>query len=139
MQDYEWIDHTGDMGIRIVAPDVKTLFFKAAQGMFSVMAEPKGPLIDALRRKHTFNLQEQDLDSLMILWLSELLSVSECEHLFFVDFEITHFSFTEICAVAWGIERQHFHYLREVKAVTYHDFHVDQKNGEYRAEIIFDL
>ena len=40
MKDYELIEHTADVGIRISGNDLKELFIKAAQAMFDIICEP---------------------------------------------------------------------------------------------------
>ena len=68
----EWIepfDHTADIGIAVRAPDLKTLFERAAWAMFSFVTD-----LEAVRplQRTALSVQAPDREALLVKWLSEL-------------------------------------------------------------------
>ena len=141
MGDYELLDHTADIGIRVKGADLKSLFINAAAAMFDIIADgpklPKGQ--KAQKKTIKVRLKAKNREELFVRWLSELLSLSDCEDVFFADFDIAALSDTALEGKAVGIPRRHFVGKREVKAVTYHQLKLTQEGAAYSAEVIFDV
>lgn len=132
---YEEIEHTADVGIRAHGKTASAIFEAAAEGMFSLIAnpakvKPKGEV--------EIRLKGEDLPGLLVAWLSELLFLHETQHLLFSRFEV-HVRGTTLTARAWGetIDRRRHELKLAVKAVTYHRLSVDPAKGV--AEVIFDV
>ena len=47
---FEFFDHTADLGLRIEAPDLDTLFAEAAQALFAVIVEDPSAIAPAEER-----------------------------------------------------------------------------------------
>jgi len=138
MGEYELIDHTADIGIKLKAKDLSSLFVNSAAAMFDVIAKKKTKKF--LKGKNfEIHLKEESLDELFMAWLRELLSLADCEDVIFTKFAVEHLAETEIKALVTGLKRSHFHIIREIKAVTYHDLKIGRVDGIFRAEVIFDV
>ncbi|MFQ6114723.1 MAG: archease [bacterium] len=74
------IDHTADYGVRVTASHLSLLFEKMAEILSSAMVDLSGV---ADNRKKTLSFKENDLESLMMSWLSELLFLFEVKNLIF--------------------------------------------------------
>jgi SHS2 domain-containing protein len=135
---YEIIEHTADIGLRIYGKDLKELFTHAAQGMFDLITD-----VQKIDTKDTlsFELDAEKVDDLLLKWLRELLFVFSTRKLIFKDF--TFDSITEKAfkvKARGGLFNPKIHDQKnEVKAVTYYDFKVEKKAGEWVAEVIFDI
>lgn len=132
---YEEIEHTADVGIRAYGKTASAIFASAAEGMFSLIAdptavEPKGEV--------EIRLRAEDLPRLLVAWLSELLFIHETQHLLFSRFSV-RVRGTSLRAKASGetIDRRRHELKLAVKAVTYHRLSVDLAKGV--AEVIFDV
>lgn len=131
---YEEIEHTADVGIRAYGKTASELFAAAAEGLFSLIADPakikpKGEV--------EIRLRADDLPQLLVAWLSELLFLHETQRLLFCKFEV-HVRGTTLRAHSWGetIDKRRHELKLAIKAVTYHRLSVDVKKGV--AEVIFD-
>jgi SHS2 domain-containing protein len=82
-----------------------------------------------------------DLPDLMVRWLTEILYLFEGEHLVTTDIIIDSLSSATIDATLTALPFDPLRYdiLREIKAVTYHQIAVTQKEGLWKARVIFDL
>jgi len=136
--DYLLLDHTADMGFEIKGSDQVNLFEKAGKAllhmMFGVISAKGTDLIK-------ISLSGDDLSDLMVRWLTEILYLYEGEHLVTTDIIIDSFSSTTINATlsALPFDPLRHEILREIKAVTYHQIEVAEKDGIWKARVIFDL
>ncbi len=139
MVEYELIDHTADIGIRVEAKDLKNLFADAAVAMFDVIAEKMNVTTGMKKKNIKVTLQAGNREELLLRWLSELLSLADCKGVYFNKFDIESLTNTAIEAKASGFLRKYFVGKREIKAVTYHDLKIEEQGGLFTAEVIFDV
>jgi len=135
---YELFEHTADLGLRVVAPDLNSLFREAAEGFFSILVEEIPPNDAAQRRK--FSIEGGRPDYLFLDWLNELLYVFDTEKLLLRDFD-TRVSSTGLEATgrAQPLDPARHRVLREVKAITYHRLKVERTEEGWVAEVIVDI
>ena len=136
---YETFEHTADLGLRIRASDLNTLFADAARGLFSMIV----PDINSVRVQSvvSFELDAEDLDLLLFDWLSELLYTYETRHLLFSEFDIEIVD-SRLKATARGepIDSARRELDHEVKAITYHGLKLEREpDGQWLAEVIVDI
>ena len=135
---YETFDHTADLGLRIRAPDLDTLFSEAGRALFAVIVEN----VDAVepRRELRIELDGDDRELLLFDWLKELLYYFDSQHLLFSRFQV-HVSDTGLKGSAWGepLDRSRHSLLHEVKAITYHGLTVERTDQGWLAEVIVDI
>lgn len=135
---YETFEHTADLGLRIRATDLDTLFIEAAQCLFSAIVEN----LDAVEPKQTIEitLEGDEREYLLFDWLNELLYRCDTEHLLFSQFEVK-VTPTGLAATARGepLDRDRHRLTHEVKAITYHGLKVEQTKDGWLAEVIVDI
>ena len=132
---YEELDHTADAGIRAYGATLEDLFENAAAGLFSLITD-----LEKVRAvgEVKVRVQADDLGSLMVNWLSELLFLHETQHLLLCEFDVT-LNGLRLQGRARGerIDKRRHTLNLVVKAVTYHGLKVDPTKGV--AEVIFDI
>lgn len=135
---YEVFEHTADLGLRIRAGSPETLLVEAARGLMSVLiANPED--IRAVQSETIF-VPGNELDYLLFDWLSELLYLFSTRRLIFHDYdvELTDEGLKARCrGETLDLERHRAEH--EVKAITYHEFKVEQLGQIWQAEIIVDI
>jgi SHS2 domain-containing protein len=83
------------------------------------------------------SLRAPDREGLLVRWLQEVLLCLEVDRLLPTRIEVTVSPTLELDA-RWeataldGVEKP-------IKAVTYHDLHIDQAGGELEATVVFDV
>ena len=145
---YEIIEHTADVGLRIWGKNSAEIFTESAKGLFELMTD-LGPIreesdsekADAFKIAYPFSIQAEDLSQLLFNWLRELLFVFSTQKLVFWDFRYEKLTDQALRVSAFGgrFDPDRHEQRYEVKAVTYHGFRLEKKNGGYSAEIIFDI
>ncbi len=134
----EYIDHTGDTGIVVTADTLEQVFITAAKSMFHMICPQK---VEKPEITKTISFQSDDLEQMMVNWLSELNYLFQTESFLLGSIADIHFSNNVLSANVSGesldCSRHEIH--MEIKAVTYHDIYVKPVNGSWQARIIFDI
>jgi SHS2 domain-containing protein len=137
MKRFEFIEHTADVGIRADGHTLSELFGNAALGMFSLIAD-----LDNLTPTETIAVEVEapDPESLLMLWLTELIYHYETERILFCQFLVQEFGSHRLRGVAKGQRFQPggIEILRHIKAVTYHELEVKETPEGWTAQVIFD-
>lgn len=135
---YETFEHTADLGLRIRAPDLDTLFAEAAQALFATIVDDLGSVQP--QQCIEVNLASDELTYLLFDWLNELLYRWDTEHLLFGRFEV-QVSDAGLVGKAWGepLDRSRHVLAHEVKAITYHGLTVVTDGEGWLAEMIIDI
>lgn len=132
---YEELDHTADVGIRAHGATLDELFAAAAAGMFSLVADLRK--VRAVGEVEV-RVKADDLEALMVRWLSELLFLHETQRLLLKEFDVRIDGMClEARARGETIDKKRHELKLNIKAVTYHRLRVDRKAG--LAEVIFDI
>jgi SHS2 domain-containing protein len=139
MKNFEIIDTTADIGIRAFGADWRELYANAALGMLSLITD-----IESIqeRLERDISVAAPDREGLLAAWLNELIFLFDTEMLLFNRFEIARLSRTQIKARCFGekADRSRHELKRGIKSATYHKLKVKkQKDGEFWAEVIFDI
>jgi protein archease len=135
---YRLISHTADLGMEVQGKDLNDLFRQAAWSFFDIMVDARR--IEPNQEK-AVSVEAPDREALLVAWLGELLYIFETGHLVFGKFLISSLTPQALQASAWGEKydpRKHLFKLG-IKAVTYHQVHIWEEKGEWRARVIFDL
>jgi SHS2 domain-containing protein len=135
---YEHFEHTADLGLRVRATDLNTLFAEAAEALTAAIIEE----VDVVEPRDSIAVRVTGTDRAFLLfdWLRELLYRFDAERRLFRRFDV-RVSEGGLDATAWGepYDAERHPLSHEVKAITYHGLRVDQEDGGWVAEVIVDI
>lgn len=135
---HEVFEHTADLGFRIRAKDLNTLFREAAEVLFETIA----PDLSSIKqtRQVEIRLDGDDREFLLFDWLKQLLYQFDAEHLLLSRFEV-EVRDDGLAATAWGepLDPDRHVLEHEVKAITYHGLRLEKTDDEWLAEVIVDI
>lgn len=135
---YEIFEHTADVGIRIQADDLNSLFAEAGSALFCVIVHN----LDEVQTTTTvpFEIPGKQADFLLLDWLTELLFTFESRRLLLHEFTVC-LEDDGLTASACGepYDEVRHQLEHEVKAITYHGLRVEQADGGWIAEVILDI
>jgi SHS2 domain-containing protein len=139
-ESFEILDHTADLGILVSGQDIKHLFQNAAHAMMKIMVDLQSDQTGS--RFQEISLKGTDLTDLLVRWLGEILYLFEGENRAVTRTKIIRIRPDNLDArietIPFSINRHEI--LTEIKAVTYHQAEtLQEKNGSWKARIIFDL
>jgi SHS2 domain-containing protein len=135
---FEILEHPADIGFRAFAPTLPALYAEAALAMLSIAGDPNAA---EPRNEYRIAVDSGDRDSLMVDWLNEVLYWFDGRLIAFRDFRVDTWRDDRIEAVGVGEprhpERHRSHLI--VKAVTYHQLRIEQRDGQWIAEVYVDI
>jgi len=135
---YELFEHTADLGLRVRAADLETVFAEAALGLFSMIID--NPESIRPLEERSLELSGDDWEYLFFDWLRALLSLFESEHWLLAKSEV-RLGPAGLTARLWGEPFDPARHLpaHEVKAITYHELTVKPTADGWLAEAIVDI
>ena len=135
---YELFEHTADLGLRIRAADLDTLFAEAGECLFSAVVEDLASVRPTVEVR--VELTGDDREFLLFDWLRELLMRHDADRLLFGKFAVSVRP-DGLTGTAWGepIDSARHVLSHEVKAITYHELRVEQTADGWLAEAIVDI
>lgn len=133
-RSFEEIEHTADIAIRVWGQDLAKLFANAAYGMASQLTDASDVPVTT---EKAIALDADDVEILLVEWLSELLYLGETENLVFVTFDFSTVTLQRLRAVVGGgpLVERHAH----IKAVTFSELDVRRTEDGYETVIVFDV
>jgi SHS2 domain-containing protein len=137
-KEFEFIDHTADIGVKAYGADMKQVFANAGRGLFSLITELDNV---AVKESRNIRVTAPDREALLINWLNELIYLFEVKEILFNRFDIITISDTQLNATGYGeIINLAKHELKtQVKAATYHMLKIEQNKDGWKAQVIFDV
>ena len=133
---FEFLEHTADVGILVRGETLEEFFAEAARGMFAILCEstPEGEAI-----VHEINLNANDIESLLVNFLSELLFLFESKSFVPREFQFHHIDEGSLDVVCIGAIAPKPFYGTEIKGITHHMLEVESTPNGLEARIYFDL
>jgi len=139
---YRFLEHTADVYVSVNGSTLEEAFEYAALATMEVITDPEK--VDP----HTsvaFSVESEDLESMLYLWVEEIIISVDADGLLFNDFKVSNVSYIEnkwiMSAKMLGErfnpdkheQRQH------VKAVTYHMMEIYIEKGNYVLKFVLDV
>ena len=138
MKTYKLIEHTADVGIKAYGKNISEAFENAAKGMFDIITDNSN--IESIGQ-YDIELEADNLEQLLIDWLSELLFLNSAKNLVFSFFKVElNEKNNSLSAHVFG-EKYNISKHKigmEIKAVTYHLLKVRSKRP-YNVQVLFDI
>ena len=135
---FEFVDHTGDLGVRVFGQTMSELFEKAGEAVTFILTDPETIRIRETRK---LLLDAKTDEELLITWLNELVYLFDTEGLLFKTYDVFSLHNHRLEALAQGeiyVEGRH-PIKTAVKAATYHQLKIENLRGLWTAQVVFDL
>ena len=126
------VSHTADVSLNVFGRSIEELFVNAANGMYFLIEI----LFDVSPKNvRTIKIEEQDFESLLVAFLSELLFFVE-KRIFICNMDLI---ITPSVLIGELIEVPIISYQREIKAVTFNELSINHVNGHFMTRLVFDI
>jgi SHS2 domain-containing protein len=138
IKNFETLNHTADIGIIAYGKDISEVFINAAKGFLSLVIDPKEV---SNKETHDIEVAAADREALLLNWLNELIYLLGAKEVLLKDFKVIEITDLKLKVQASGekIKKNKHHFMREVKAATYHKLKIEQTAEGWRAQVIFDI
>lgn len=136
---YQLKEHTADIAVEATGEDLDTVFAAIADGLAAACLDPNK--VPGGGDRFDIAVSADALDSLLYDYLDELIFQRDVQNVLPVDNEATVQSEGDewqLTGSARGVPAAGLG-GREVKAVTYSDMVIEERNGEWYAYVVFDM
>lgn len=144
---FEILEHTADVKVRVFGSSPKDLFRNALYAM-AYIQKPEileqstvGKLIAKFRGRSLSDevaVESMDYNTLLVDFLSGVLSRSDSQNAVFLDVKFEEFSELKAEGRIYGVRVDDFN--KDIKAVTYHEVDVKETEpGKWESTIVFDI
>lgn len=135
---FEFVGHSGDLGVRVFGESLARLFEQAAEALTFVLTDP-----ETIRPKQSrrLSLEAKTDEELLVTWLNELVYLFDTKGLLFKTYNVLSVHDHHLDALAQGepyAEGRH-PIKTAVKAATYHQLKIENRQGMWTAQVILDL
>jgi SHS2 domain-containing protein len=133
---YEVAQHIADVRLLVSAPSLEDLFRDAVHGMYAIMRGVAEE--DARPVERTITVEDSaDRTALLVDFLNEVLHRTHVARELFDGVTFTRFEEVSLQATLTGIAPASFD--EDVKAVTYHEADVVEREGVWHTTLVFDI
>lgn len=135
---HELFDHTADLGFRVRAADLNTLFAEAGECLLASMVDDPASVKPV--ESQSLSIEGTDREFLLFDWLRELLNRSDEARMLWCRFDVTVTPQGLTATISGEPFDPARHLLsREVKAITYHGLKIEEVEDGFLAEVIVDI
>ncbi|MBN2566050.1 MAG: archease [Candidatus Eisenbacteria bacterium] len=137
---YTELEHTADVGMELTAGSLTEAFEQAAAAMFDLICD-LDRVGRGVRRVVRVEARENDLENMMVRWLTELLFLFDSERLVLSRFAVRSLTSDAIEAHVDGevFDPSRHSVKADIKAVTYHELTVEPRGPDWYVRVIFDM
>lgn len=135
MPDFEFLDHTGELAVKIKGKDLPSLFINAVKAMTDYLSPDLK--IESEGKREQLQVSALDQNSLLVAWLSEILYRISVNHQIYNKFQILNFNPNFLSAEIIGYPVKKLSH--EIKAVTHHNLQIRKTEDHFEVIITFDI
>jgi len=134
---FEYFDVTADIGVRVRGVNINEIFENAAIAVTSLMLDPS---IIGKKIVKEFFIEGNDISSLLINWITELLIIRDSEGILFSSFQVKISNDGKsLNAKNYGERIIGNNLEMDIKAITYSLFKLEKLNGDYYLQFVLDI
>lgn len=137
MKAYEILEHPAELRIRVFGETIEDLFKNAVDAVADILVKSKKENEKWEReKKEKIEIKSIDINSLLVDFLSEILAKSQINKcIYYVSSLKLQDLSLEAEVIGYPVER----FDEDIKAVTYEDLNIEQKNGTWTTCLVFDI
>jgi len=138
---FEILEHKADLKIKVFGSSLEELFKNAVLAMASILKKPELEVRSQKPEDREFlKVESLDKETLLIDFLNEILAKSQINKKIYKVENIKIKVFQKNAALEAeliGYPTEHFD--EDIKAATYHNLKISQKDDKFEAVILFDI
>ncbi len=136
-KDYEIIEHTADIGIKVKGDSLPEIFWKAIHATTDLLSG--GATIQPVIEKD-FSIEEENIKTALVSVLEEIIYFFE--HKLFLPLDCSVSIEKDIYKINLKgnvLSPEEIKDGTDIKAVTYHNLEIKEVDDKYEATVIFDV
>ena len=135
MEPFEILSYKTDLQIRINGVSIKELFVNTVKALASILHHQERYPVP--KQKQKIKIKSNDLNSLLIDFLNELLAKSQVNKEVYWDIHVSVLSETELEAELLGDKIEIFD--EDIKTINHRDAEIKKELNHYTITVILDI
>lgn len=138
---YIFLEHTADVGIEVKAKNLREAFLEAVWGLLELIFNKSFKDLDCENNFEILEISSNDLESLLVDTLNEVLFLIDSQKIIPLKPEITEMSnnFLKMKYKPLEYDYSNFPMHIYVKAITYHQLEINQSNEATTIKFYLDI
>jgi SHS2 domain-containing protein len=136
--NYEILDHTADVCIRVYGKSLDELLKNAGRAMMELITDREKIKPS---KQIEIKVEGETKEELLVHWLGDILYLHQAKKMVFRDFELNIINETHVRGKAFGenIDLGRHELSSDIKAVTYHNLRIETLDNGLKVDIVFDI
>jgi len=134
-EKFKFLEHTADIKFQAFGNSLEEVFKNCALAMFNAMYKGR------VQNKMNFKIKAQgeDNESLLYNFLEELLILFDTKYFFLSEIKNLEINKNKLVAEVIGNLAENYDISIDVKAITYNEMFVKEKEGKWTAQVVLDV
>lgn len=132
---FKFLEHPAELKICAWGKDLPELFINSAKGMMNYLYGNSLPMLKN-RQTETITIIANDIESLLVDWLAEILWLSDTKKRVYLNFKVIEFGNGIIKAEIDSVKARA---IDDIKAVTFSELSIIQKQDFWEATVVYDI
>lgn len=135
---YKFLEHTADVKFRVESPTLEEMFSSAADALNETI---RGDIKISEQEEKNFEVEGKDFEGLLYNFLEEFLFLLDAEDFLTAKIKSLDIDLEKkkLNCVVVGDKAEDYKFTNDVKAVTYHEMFVKEKEGKFICEAVLDV
>ena len=133
---YEFLEHTADVKFRADGATIEEMFVAASEAMNETV---RGDIRILEQDERSFEVEGKDLVGLLYNFLEEFLFLLDAEDYLVAKIKEIEINDNKLRCVVVGDAAENYKFTNDVKAVTYSDMFVEEKDGKFVCAVVLDV
>jgi SHS2 domain-containing protein len=133
---YEFLEHTADVKFRAKGASLEDMFVSASEALNETV---RGDIKILERSEKSFNVDVSSVEELLYDFLEEFIVFLDSEDFLVSKIKSLEIRGNSLKCIVLGDEAKNYKFTNDVKAVTYSDMVVDQRDGKFICEVVLDV
>ncbi len=133
---YRFLEHTADVKFRATGENLNEMFIASAEALNETI---RGEIRILEQKEISFSVEGKDIESLLYNFLEEFLFLLDAENFLVSRIKSITISNDKLDCTVVGDSADNYAFTNDVKAVTYSDMFVREKNGVFECQVVLDV
>ena len=133
---YTFLEHIADVKFRAEGSTIEEMFISAAGALNETI---RGDIKILEQKEKIFEVEGKDSENLLYNFLEEFLFLLDAEDFLTTRVKSISIKQNKLSCVIVGDSAEHYKFTNDVKAVTYNDMFVREKDGKFKCQVVLDV
>lgn len=133
---YRFLEHTADVKFRAEGSNLNEMFISAVDALNDTI---RGDIKILEQEEKSFEVEGSDNEGLLYNFLEEFLYLLDAEEFLVSRIKSIEIGEDKINCVVVGDKADNYKFTNDVKAVTYSEMFVREKDGGFECQVVLDV